>query len=155
MYSERKNSSVDAARVVAQGNVSLTLNRVKVTDEGMHICSVTLGKFQAQQTIQLFVQRTSFTDSTRLHCFSFSKFKVCECFFLFYRTTSGFHLGGEAGPQDSVSAGSPLSLQQILPTQRSGLLFNYPKLMTRGWAGCFFCFVILLSEIVFFVVVVL
>uniref|UniRef100_A0A3P8X033 TAP binding protein like n=1 Tax=Cynoglossus semilaevis TaxID=244447 RepID=A0A3P8X033_CYNSE len=54
---ERKNSSVDAARVVAQGNVSLTLNRVKVTDEGMYICSVTLGKFQAQQTIQLFVQQ--------------------------------------------------------------------------------------------------
>lgn len=57
MHSVRRGSSIDVAQVVSEGNASLTLNKLKVTDEGTYICTVTLGHFHSQQAIQLHVYK--------------------------------------------------------------------------------------------------
>lgn len=54
---ERTGSSMDAARVVNEGDASVTLNKLKVLDEGTYICTVSLGIFHAQQIIQLHIIR--------------------------------------------------------------------------------------------------
>ena len=59
VHVEREGSSVDAALLVGQGNASLTLARLKVSDEGTYICTVSTGLYQAQQVIQLHVTRES------------------------------------------------------------------------------------------------
>ncbi|KAJ8354960.1 hypothetical protein SKAU_G00225270 [Synaphobranchus kaupii] len=53
VHVDRNGSSVDLALVVKEGNVSLTLTKVKVPDEGTYICTVSAGLYQAQQVIQL------------------------------------------------------------------------------------------------------
>ncbi|XP_040900192.1 tapasin-related protein [Toxotes jaculatrix] len=55
VHEERRGSSMDAAQVVGAGNASVTLNKLKVLDEGTYICTVSLGFFHAQQVIQLHV----------------------------------------------------------------------------------------------------
>lgn len=55
MHAERSGSSVNAEEVVSEGNASLTLSRLKVSDEGTYICTITIGQFHAQQVIQLNV----------------------------------------------------------------------------------------------------
>lgn len=50
---ERKGSSMDVAKVVGEGDVSVSLAKLKVLDEGTYICTVSTGLFQAQQIIQL------------------------------------------------------------------------------------------------------
>ncbi|XP_023282183.1 tapasin-related protein [Seriola lalandi dorsalis] len=55
VHAERRASSMDAAQVVGEGNASVTLNKLKVVDEGTYICTVSLGPFHAQQIIQLHV----------------------------------------------------------------------------------------------------
>ncbi|KAF0045524.1 hypothetical protein F2P81_002053 [Scophthalmus maximus] len=52
---ERRGSSMDAAQVVGEGNVSVTLSKLKVLDAGIYICTVRLGLFHAQQVIELHV----------------------------------------------------------------------------------------------------
>ncbi|XP_061632985.1 tapasin-related protein isoform X2 [Phyllopteryx taeniolatus] len=47
--------SMNATQVVSEGNASVTLNNLKVTDEGAYICSVTVGPFQGQQVVHLHV----------------------------------------------------------------------------------------------------
>ncbi|CAN9513723.1 unnamed protein product [Ophioblennius macclurei] len=53
MHALRKESSVDVAQVASEGNTSLKLNELKVSDEGTYICTVHVGHFHAQQIIQL------------------------------------------------------------------------------------------------------
>lgn len=55
VYAERKGASVSPEAVVSEGNASLSLSALKVTDEGTYICMVTIGKFHAQQVVQLNV----------------------------------------------------------------------------------------------------
>lgn len=55
VFADRKDSSMDAAQLVGEGNASLTLNKVLVEDQGTYICTVSLGHFHAQQVIQLNV----------------------------------------------------------------------------------------------------
>ncbi|CAK6966223.1 tapasin-related protein [Scomber scombrus] len=55
MHADRRGSSMDAAQVVGEGNASVTLNKLKVMDEGTYICTVSVGVFHAQQVIQLHV----------------------------------------------------------------------------------------------------
>ncbi|XP_072250119.1 tapasin-related protein [Leuresthes tenuis] len=55
VHGERKGSSMNAAQVVREGNVSLTLSRLKAVDEGTYICTVSIGHFHAQQVIQLHI----------------------------------------------------------------------------------------------------
>ncbi|KAG7216990.1 hypothetical protein INR49_001644 [Caranx melampygus] len=55
VHAERRATSMDVSEVVGAGNVSLSLNRLKVLDEGTYICTVSLGPFHAQQVIQLHV----------------------------------------------------------------------------------------------------
>ncbi|KAJ8287793.1 hypothetical protein COCON_G00004520 [Conger conger] len=52
---ERNGSSVDLALAVEEGNVSLTVRKVTVPDEGTYICTVGAGFYQAQQVMQLQV----------------------------------------------------------------------------------------------------
>ncbi|XP_028325598.1 tapasin-related protein [Gouania willdenowi] len=52
VHSERKDSSLDADGL-RYGNASVTLNKLKVLDEGTYICTVGIGQFFAQQVIQL------------------------------------------------------------------------------------------------------
>ncbi|XP_061675784.1 tapasin-related protein [Syngnathoides biaculeatus] len=47
--------SNNAVQVVSEGNASVTLNNLKVTDEGAYICSVTVGPFRGQQVVKLHV----------------------------------------------------------------------------------------------------
>lgn len=61
---KREGSSVDSALLVADGNASMTLRKLKVSDEGTYICTVSVGSFQAQQTIKLNIHR-EFSLSTR------------------------------------------------------------------------------------------
>ncbi|XP_035261871.1 tapasin-related protein isoform X2 [Anguilla anguilla] len=53
VHVDRNGSSVDPALAVQEGNVSLTLRKVTVPDEGTYICTVGIGLYQAQQVIQL------------------------------------------------------------------------------------------------------
>ncbi|KAM9405216.1 tapasin-related protein isoform 3-T3 [Salvelinus alpinus] len=65
VHVEREGSSVDAALLVGQGNASLTLARLKVSDEGTYICTVSTGLYQAQQVIQLHVTRRNSSHSSQ------------------------------------------------------------------------------------------
>nr|XP_015805702.2 tapasin-related protein [Nothobranchius furzeri] len=55
LHGERKGSSMDAAQLASQGNVSMSLTQLKVADEGTYICTVSVGRFHAQQVIQLHI----------------------------------------------------------------------------------------------------
>ncbi|KAE8289356.1 Tapasin [Larimichthys crocea] len=55
VFAERTGSSIEAAQVVGEGDASLTLNKLKILDEGTYICTVSIGHFHAQQVIQLHV----------------------------------------------------------------------------------------------------
>uniref|UniRef100_UPI0037E77D48 tapasin-related protein n=1 Tax=Semicossyphus pulcher TaxID=241346 RepID=UPI0037E77D48 len=55
VHTDRSGSSVDIAQVVGEGNTSVTLNKLKVVDEGTYICTVSVGLFHAQQVIHLHV----------------------------------------------------------------------------------------------------
>ncbi|XP_030641342.1 tapasin-related protein [Chanos chanos] len=50
---EREGASADSALLVSEGNASLSLTKLKVSDEGTYICTVGSGDFQTQQVIQL------------------------------------------------------------------------------------------------------
>ncbi|XP_034030398.1 tapasin-related protein [Thalassophryne amazonica] len=52
---QRKGSSVDAALVVSDGNASMALTNLMVSDVGTYICTVSVGSFYAQQVIQLHI----------------------------------------------------------------------------------------------------
>ncbi|KAM9353839.1 tapasin-related protein [Symphorus nematophorus] len=55
VHAERTGSSIDVTQVVSEGDASVTLNKLKVVDEGTYICTVSIGLFHAQQIIQLHV----------------------------------------------------------------------------------------------------
>ncbi|KAM9309609.1 tapasin-related protein isoform 2-T2 [Pholidichthys leucotaenia] len=55
VHSERIGSSINVAQVVGEGNASLGLTNLKVQDEGVYICTVSIGSFHAQQVIQLHI----------------------------------------------------------------------------------------------------
>ncbi|KAM3873245.1 tapasin-related protein [Diretmus argenteus] len=55
VHAVREGSSVDAALLVGEGNASVTLTKLKLSDEGTYICTVSVGLFSAQQVIQLQV----------------------------------------------------------------------------------------------------
>lgn len=54
---DREGSSVDVALLVEEGNASVTLRKLKVSDEGSYICTVDVGLFNIQQVIQLSVSQ--------------------------------------------------------------------------------------------------
>lgn len=53
VHEKRQGSSVNLTQLVAEGDASVMLAKLKVMDEGSYICSVSLGPFHAQQIIQL------------------------------------------------------------------------------------------------------
>ncbi|CAJ1062510.1 tapasin-related protein [Xyrichtys novacula] len=55
VHTERTGSNVDSALVVSEGNASMTLTKLKVSDEGTYICTVSVGLINAQQVIHLHV----------------------------------------------------------------------------------------------------
>lgn len=58
VHEERQGSNVNLTQLVAKGDASVMLAKLKVMDEGSYICSVSLGPFHAQQIIQLQLLRT-------------------------------------------------------------------------------------------------
>ncbi|KAM8826218.1 tapasin-related protein [Synchiropus picturatus] len=54
---KRSDSSIDAAQVVSEGNASLSLSGLKVSDQGTYICSVVAGQFYGQQVVQLRISQ--------------------------------------------------------------------------------------------------
>ncbi|XP_036394105.1 tapasin-related protein isoform X2 [Megalops cyprinoides] len=55
VHVEREGSSVDPGLALEEGNMSLSLQKLKVVDEGTYICTVSAGLFQAQQIVQLHI----------------------------------------------------------------------------------------------------
>uniref|UniRef100_A0A673HH66 Tapasin-related protein-like n=1 Tax=Sinocyclocheilus rhinocerous TaxID=307959 RepID=A0A673HH66_9TELE len=55
LFVDREGTSAEADLLVRDGNASLTLRRLKVTDEGTYICTVGSGEFQTQQIVQLHI----------------------------------------------------------------------------------------------------
>ncbi|XP_008278407.1 tapasin-related protein, partial [Stegastes partitus] len=54
---ERKGSSLDAARLVHEGDASMSLSGLQVEDEGTYICTVSVGSFHTQQVVQLHIRQ--------------------------------------------------------------------------------------------------
>ncbi|XP_057195862.1 tapasin-related protein isoform X1 [Triplophysa rosa] len=52
---DREGTSAEADLLVREGNASLTLQRLKVSDEGTYICTVGSGEFQTQQVVQVHI----------------------------------------------------------------------------------------------------
>ncbi|KAG1925376.1 tapasin-related protein [Pimephales promelas] len=59
LFVDREGTSAEADLLVRDGNASLTMQRLKVTDEGTYICTVGSGEFQTQQIVQLHITRES------------------------------------------------------------------------------------------------
>ncbi|KTG32024.1 hypothetical protein cypCar_00010678 [Cyprinus carpio] len=55
LFVDREGTSAEPDLLVRDGNASLTLRRLKVTDEGTYICTVGSGEFQTQQIVQLHI----------------------------------------------------------------------------------------------------
>uniref|UniRef100_A0A673HZ57 Tapasin-related protein-like n=1 Tax=Sinocyclocheilus rhinocerous TaxID=307959 RepID=A0A673HZ57_9TELE len=55
LFVDREGTSAEADLLVRDGNATLTLKRLKVTDEGTYICTVGSGEFQTQQIVQLHI----------------------------------------------------------------------------------------------------
>lgn len=88
---ERQGSSVNITQIVAEGDASVTLAKLKVKDEGSYICSVSLGPFRAQQIIQLHLFRKYSLFVNVSGCLS-DVFPGCCC-----RAAPGFTVTGEVG----------------------------------------------------------
>lgn len=81
-HAERTGSIVDTASVVHEGNASVTLTQLKVTDEGTYICTVSVGVFHAQQITRLHVFQPPhvFLSEERLYSQTNSPTKLsCHC----------------------------------------------------------------------------
>lgn len=50
---DRDGVSANSTLLVRDGNASLTMNKLKVSDEGTYICTINSGPFQTQQIVQL------------------------------------------------------------------------------------------------------
>lgn len=62
VFVDREGTSAEADLLVRDGNASLTMQRLKVTDEGTYICTVGSGEFQTQQIVQLQITREFFIE---------------------------------------------------------------------------------------------
>ncbi|XP_062848313.1 tapasin-related protein [Trichomycterus rosablanca] len=53
----REGVSTDSTLLVKEGNASLTMKKLAVSDEGTYICTINSGPFQTQQIVQLHVRQ--------------------------------------------------------------------------------------------------
>lgn len=53
----RDGASTNSTLLIRDGNASLTMKTLKVSDEGTYICTITSGPFQTQQIVQLNILR--------------------------------------------------------------------------------------------------
>lgn len=78
----RAGASVNATRVVAEGDASVTLSRLKVRDDGTYICTVSVGPFHAQQIVQLHVVQPpglSLSEEKLIHKDKSPQILSCHC----------------------------------------------------------------------------
>lgn len=54
---DRDGASANSTLLVSDGNASLTMQKLKVSDEGTYICTINSGPFQTQQIVQLNIMR--------------------------------------------------------------------------------------------------
>lgn len=103
---------MDVSEVVGAGNVSVSLSRLKVVDEGTYICTVSLGPFHSQQVIQLHVIRKCRSNViTSFKRASTARPSVLPMFLCVSRAAPCHPLRGEGGYDDNVTSDSELSLQ--------------------------------------------
>ncbi|KAG9276548.1 tapasin-related protein-like isoform X1 [Astyanax mexicanus] len=57
VHKEREGVSADSVLLIRDGNASLTMKKLKVSDEGTYICTISTGAFQTQQIIQLHITK--------------------------------------------------------------------------------------------------
>ncbi|KAB5586826.1 hypothetical protein PHYPO_G00005970 [Pangasianodon hypophthalmus] len=54
---DRDGASANSTLLVTDGNASLTMKKLKVSDEGTYICTINSGPFQTQQIVQLNIMQ--------------------------------------------------------------------------------------------------
>lgn len=57
MAVDREETSANSTLLVRDGNASLTMMKLKVSDEGTYICTINSAPFQTQQIVQLNIIR--------------------------------------------------------------------------------------------------
>ncbi|TSK34835.1 Tapasin-related protein [Bagarius yarrelli] len=57
MAVDRDGASANSALLVKDGNASLTMKKLRVSDEGTYICTINSGPFQIQQIVQLNIMQ--------------------------------------------------------------------------------------------------
>ncbi|XP_076010931.1 tapasin-related protein isoform X2 [Genypterus blacodes] len=55
VHTERPGSAMDVPLVASENNASMSLTKLRISDEGTYICTVSIGLFHAQQVIQLHI----------------------------------------------------------------------------------------------------
>lgn len=109
---------MDVAKVVGEGDVSVSLAKLKVLDEGTYICTVSTGLFQAQQIIQLNIIR-KFHSYPSIQKNPPERLSALPLLLFLLRATPSFTLRGETGFEDTPD--TELPLRSILSTGCSGL----------------------------------
>ncbi|KAI1885792.1 hypothetical protein AGOR_G00207440 [Albula goreensis] len=82
VHVDRNGSSVNPVVAVEEGNVSLSLEELRVIDEGTYICTVSTALFQAQQVMQLYITqppRVSLSVDTVLFRAGLPQKVSCHC----------------------------------------------------------------------------
>lgn len=146
----RDGASANSTLLVGEGNASLTMKKLKVSDEGTYICTISSGPFQTQQIVQLNIMRECLASIWTVKCYWSWDYCICESLKLYKLNYCGCCSVGLM-PCMSVSFRSPqrffhtkqnsfswwvttkieLSLWALLPSWCTGVYF--PAVSTLEW----------------------
>lgn len=68
MKVDRDGVSANSTLLISDGNASLTMKKLKVSDEGTYICTINSGLFQTQQIVQLNIIRECLASMGSVKC---------------------------------------------------------------------------------------